>query len=38
MFHAARDVPAHEITSIVDIEEARVGRAWEEIGVKSPTF
>src|SRR5688572_33357735 len=38
MFHAARDVPAHEITSIVDIEEARVGRAWEEIGVKSPIF
>ena len=38
MFHAARDVPAHEITSIVDIEEARVGRAWEEIRVKSPIF
>ena len=36
MFHAARDVPAHEITSVVDIEEARVGRAWEAICVKSP--
>ena len=35
MFHAARDVPAHEITSVVDVEEARVGGAWKEIRVKS---
>ena len=38
MFHAARDVSAHEITSIVDIEEARVGRAREEIRVKGPVL
>src|SRR5439155_16874809 len=31
MFHPACDVPTHEITSLIDVEEACVGRAREEI-------
>ena len=27
MFHTVRDVPAYEITSFIDVEEARVDRA-----------
>src|SRR5688572_16473720 len=34
MLHAVRDVPPYDITSFVDVEEARVDRAREEIRVK----
>jgi hypothetical protein len=36
MLRPARNVPAYEITSFIDVEEARVDRAWESIGVKRP--